>query len=132
MENRGQINEYMCRSCGTGTHTINLCHGTTPFGIACPKCNHPDSLSSFYKLTRRPIVTHAFYRPAKLPDDAAIADFILRGALICDALDKVLAEIMHGDPVLPDMEIEVYMAAIAEKYRLPIDRVRHAVNPYGI
>jgi hypothetical protein len=117
MESKGEINEYVCRSCREITHSINLSHGTTPFGVRCPKClssECTECLSSMYRLSRKPLVTHAFYRPKELTPE--VREYVLSGCLLFDQLDEAIAKLLVNDPIMPDTSREMFDLHMKDMY----------------
>jgi hypothetical protein len=116
LEKIGQVNRYICRhpTCGKHTVTINLNSGTTPFGIKCPKCGHPDSFSQFYRVgssaapggTIAVTVAECFYRPTREAYDKLDHDhkaFVYGGAMLHAPLGTV-TPLPEPEPPFSDLQ----------------------------
>lgn len=107
MELRGLVNVYHCETCKKDTATINLANGVTPFGINCPNCHSCKCYSRFYNLFlyEKIQVTHAWIRPATIPDnDLNWHTHLVQGGLMLKPLEE--AETLKPDPLQTEDDID--------------------------
>ena len=143
MEDIGKVNEYVARHTdgpakGQVTHlfhTINLAHGTTPFGVAFPYPSADDvvqATSQFYRLTVKIVtVRWGWYRPtpaefAKLADHAKW--HVLNGGLLLDELAAAV-EKNWGVDVYPTRPNAVIISRLKELYETQPVAAAATINP---
>jgi len=78
------INEYTCRTCGMTIRTIDRDEGVTPMMINCRATKDCDGtmFSSMYRTNQTYPPQFEWYKPAKLPKDRDMREYIEMGGLM--------------------------------------------------
>ena len=104
MEEIGCVNRYTCNTCSHYVNVMLLNTGTTCFSMSCPEClkhGRSDAFmsSGFYRIRihgDQLCINKVMFRPRKLPENPALREHVLMGALVSANLGEPI------DPLYPD------------------------------
>ena len=91
MESKGEINQYVCDTCGFTITTINADDGVTPFMMRCHNSSECKGTmkSKVYRVDQKLKPTHKWYRPDSLVRLTAWErDHVDKGGLILADIDQ--------------------------------------------
>jgi hypothetical protein len=83
-----RVNSYLCTGCGRKTVTRDIHEGTTPFMMACPKCDGGMAQSSFYRCDQFQDAEVLWIRPTT--GELVKSDHVQMGGLIPVAASQLL------------------------------------------
>jgi ribosomal protein L37AE/L43A len=87
-----RVNSYACPGCGRKTVTRDIHEGTTPFMMACPKCNSGLAQSSFYRCNQFQDAEVLWIRPTT--GELVRSDHVKKGGLVPVAASQSLRPII--------------------------------------
>jgi hypothetical protein len=91
-----KLNLYTCSACGRRTVTRDIHEGTTPFLMACPKCDDGLAQSSFYRCNQLQDAEVLWVRPTT--GAAVRSEHVQKGGLIPVAASQPLR------PIIPQLQ----------------------------